>query len=104
MRLVHDDFADELVSRRRQDRVKLIATSPAKNASKNSVPVLIGQGSVDARVVKHAEAMVGELERNGVPANVFIYEDEIRGFMDDRNAIHFYKHLAAFFAHRLSRR
>jgi dipeptidyl aminopeptidase/acylaminoacyl peptidase len=49
--------------------------SPAHNADKIKVPVLLAHGFRDARVdVKHAQAMRKQLERNGVPVDYIEYE------------------------------
>lgn len=102
MRFRYDDMAEQLIGRRRHDREKLIAASPARNARRIRAPVLIGHGTGDPRVsVKHAEALARELKRNERAVEVLIYEDEIHGFLDHRNRAHFYHRLATFFREHL---
>lgn len=104
MRLRYDDWSARLIGERRGDREKLIATSPAHNADKIRVPVLIGHGTRDDVVrVAEAEVMIKALERAGVPVESAIYEDELHAFLDDRKRADFYEKLASFFTKHLMR-
>ena len=104
IRRFHDDWAERLIGERRGDREQLIATSPAQNADKIRVPVLIGHGTRDDVVrVAEAEAMIKALGRAGVPVESAIYEDELHDFLDDRKRADFYEKLASFFTKHLMR-
>jgi len=110
-RMLSDDdaywgFKEEmkkLVGDRWADRKQLQAVSPARNASLVRAPVLIGHGTEDPRVhVRQAHAMVDALEDAGAEVEAHIYEGEVHGFLDERNAIDFYTKLAVFFERNLS--
>lgn len=47
--------------------------------------------------VKQANAMANALEALDRPVETYLYEGEVHGFLDERNAIDFYTKLAAFF-------
>ena len=93
---------EKLDGDRWNEREKLRAISPALNAEKIRVPVLIGHGTEDSRVrVKQATAMVDALEEAGVEVEKYIYTGEVHGFLDECNRIDFYAKLAAFFDRHL---
>ena len=101
--LRHDDLMERLVGDRRIDKEKLTAASPAKNADQIRVPVLLGHGTRDWNVrVEHSKSMARALRKNGVPVELYIYEDEPHDFLDDRNRAHFFAQLAEFFERHLA--
>jgi dipeptidyl aminopeptidase/acylaminoacyl peptidase len=86
-----------------EDREQLIATSPARRADQIRAPVLIAHGTQDPVVhEKQAHYMIDALEAAGRPVEFHIYQDEVHGFLDERNAIDFYTKLAAFFERNLA--
>ena len=97
------DDMQRLVGHRWSDRERLRAISPAQNADKIRVPVLIGHGTEDWRVhVKQAEAMIEALQDADVPVEAYLYDGEVHGFLDERNRIDFYTRLADFFERNLA--
>ena len=97
------DDMQRLVGNRWSDRERLRAISPAQNADKIRVPVLIGHGTEDWRVhVKQAEAMIDALQTAGVPVEAYLYDGEVHSFLDERNRIDFYARLADFFERNLA--
>jgi dipeptidyl aminopeptidase/acylaminoacyl peptidase len=85
-----------------KDREQLAATSPARLADRIRAPVLIAQGTQDPIVhEKQAHEMIDALEAAGGDVEYHIYQDEVHGFLDERNAIDFYTKLAAFFERHL---
>jgi dipeptidyl aminopeptidase/acylaminoacyl peptidase len=85
-----------------KDREQLAATSPARLADRIRGPVLIAHGTQDPIVhERQAHAMIDALEAAGRPVEFYIYQDEVHGFLDERNAIDFYTKLAAFFERNL---
>ena len=102
LRLVDDSVMKRLVGHRRNDKAKLLETSPVHHAEKIQVPVLLGHGTRDEKVaVEQAQAMERALRRADVPVEVYIYQDELHGFLDDRNQIHFFTKLGEFFERHL---
>ncbi|MBT8468175.1 MAG: S9 family peptidase, partial [Deltaproteobacteria bacterium] len=102
IRFYHDDYSEWLIGDRQKDKAKLDAASPARNADQIRVPVLLGHGTRDTVVdVRQAEAMARALRKQKVPVELYIYENERHGFVDDRNAIDFYTKLVAFFERNL---
>ena len=101
--LRHADLMVQLVGDRRADKDKLSAASPAHNAHEIRVPVMLGHGTRDWNVsVDHSKNMARALKKNGVPVELYIYEDEPHEFLDDRNRAHFFEHLADFFERHLA--
>ncbi len=93
---------EHLVGKRWGDRAKLRASSPARNADKIRVPVLLGHGTEDPTVdVEQLEVMANALRKAGNPAQTHVYAGEYHGFLDERNQIDFYEKLGAFFKRHL---
>ena len=85
-----------------KDREQLAATSPARHADRVRAPVLIAHGTQDPVVhEKHAHLMIDALEAAGREVEFHLYQDEVHGFLDERNAIDFHTKLAAFFERHL---
>ncbi len=96
------DVLKHLVGKRWTDRAKLRASSPARNADKIRVPVLLGHGTEDPTVhVSQLEVMADALEDEGISVEKHVYRGEYHGFLDERNKIDFYSHLGAFFQRHL---
>jgi dipeptidyl aminopeptidase/acylaminoacyl peptidase len=101
--LRHVEVMVQLVGDRRADKDKLSAASPAHNAGRIRVPVMLGHGTRDWNVsVDHSKKMARALEKHGTPVELYIYEDEPHDFLDDRNRAHFFEHLADFFERHLA--
>ena len=85
-----------------KDRDQLAATSPARHADRIRAPVLIAHGTQDPIVhVKQAHLVIDAIEGAGGQVEFHLYEGEVHGFIDERNAIDFYTKLAAFFERHL---
>ena len=96
------DFNTPTVGDSSRDRDQLAATSPARHAEQIRAPVLIAHGTEDPIVhVNQAHRMIDALEGAGRPVEFHLYEDEVHGFIDERNEIDFYTKLAAFFERHL---
>jgi dipeptidyl aminopeptidase/acylaminoacyl peptidase len=68
--------------------------SPAHNADKIKVPVLLAHGHLDARVdVRHAQAMRKQLEKNGVAVDYIEYENTGHYLWLDEHREDFYTRL-----------
>jgi dipeptidyl aminopeptidase/acylaminoacyl peptidase len=102
IRFLHDDWHVRLIGDRRQDRAKLDAASPVHNVDKIRVPVLLGHGTRDNRVdPSQSETMARALRKRKSPVELYIYDDELHGFVNDANAADFYTKLANFFERHL---
>ncbi|MEM8608782.1 MAG: S9 family peptidase [Myxococcota bacterium] len=89
---------ERLIGDRKDDRAKLADTSPALQAARIKVPVLVGHGRGDPRVdVKHATRMAKALKAEGVPVELILVDDETHGFMDPTREAEFIERVAAFF-------
>ena len=96
------DDMEALIGDRRADRRQLEEASPARGAGRIQGAVLIAHGSEDPRVqVGQATLMVRALENAGRRVEAYIYDGEVHGFLDERNAIDFYTRLATFFEREL---
>jgi dipeptidyl aminopeptidase/acylaminoacyl peptidase len=87
------------------DRDRLLQLSPTQNAEKIRAPVLIAHGTEDWRVhVRQAEALADALRAAGRPVDLYLYDKEVHGFLDERNEIDFYEKLSDFFERHLLRK
>ena len=94
---------EALIGDRSEDREHLIAVSPARGAGQIRAPVLIAHGTEDPTVqITQATYMAEALEEAGAEVETYIYEDEVHGFIDERNEIDFFTRLAAFFGRNLT--
>ncbi|HEY9460997.1 MAG TPA: S9 family peptidase [Paralcaligenes sp.] len=84
------------------DHERLVATSPALNADKIKVPLLIAQGAHDPRVNKdESDQMVAALQARGVAVEYIVKEDEGHGFHNDENKFEFYERMENFLTQHL---
>lgn len=84
------------------DRERLVATSPALNAEKIKIPLLIAQGAHDPRVNKdESDQMVAALQARGVAVEYIVKEDEGHGFHNDENKFEFYERMEKFLTQHL---
>lgn len=90
------------------DSAALERSSPVNNVDGIQAPVLIAHGTRDPTVnIRQAHAMLDALADAGKPeeeVEYYLYEGELHGFIDERNAIHFYTRLADFFERHLAPR
>ena len=75
----------------------LIETSPLFHADKINVPLMVLQGANDPRVIKpESDDIVAAVEKNGVPVEYVVFDDEGHGFSKNKNAIEGYGRILAF--------
>jgi dipeptidyl aminopeptidase/acylaminoacyl peptidase len=85
------------------DGERLRQLSPTRNAERVQAPVLIAHGTEDWRVhVRQANALAEALRSAGKPVELYLYDKEVHGFLDERNQIDFHEKLAAFFERHLA--
>jgi dipeptidyl aminopeptidase/acylaminoacyl peptidase len=97
-----DSASDVLVGSALTDRNRLIETSPARQAERITVPVLLGHGTDDPAVdPKHLSFMAHSLRSAGAEFEAYRYENELDDFIDPRSRVDFYLRLADFFDRHL---
>ena len=70
------------------DSTRLYDISPLFHADQVKNPVMVLQGSKDPRVLQiESDEMVAEIEKNGVPVEYVLFEDEGHGFVKKENQI-----------------
>lgn len=75
----------------------LIATSPLFHADKINVPLMVLQGANDPRVIKpESDDIVAAVQKNGVPVEYVVFDDEGHGFSKKKNQIEGYGRILAF--------
>ena len=75
----------------------LIETSPLFHADKINVPLMVLQGANDPRVIKpESDDIVAAVEKNGVPVEYVVFDDEGHGFSKKKNQIEGYGRIRAF--------
>ena len=75
----------------------LIETSPLFHADKINVPLMVLQGANDPRVIKpESDDIVAAVEKNGVPVEYVVFDDEGHGFSKKKNQIEGYGRILAF--------
>ncbi len=85
------------------DREALASISPARQAARIRIPVLVGHGLADPVVDPgQARAMVDAIEAVDGKVESHLYRRELHDLIDEANRIDFYEKLAAFFARHLS--
>ena len=85
-----------------RDREQFEKTSPAKNADKIKVPVLLAMGQDDQRVpLIHGDTMRAAMEKAGKPIEYVVYSGEAHGFNKDENVHDFYTRIERFLAQHL---
>ncbi len=82
-----------------EERADMVARSAISKVDQIKVPLLIGQGENDPRVVKaESDQMVAAMEENGLPVTYVNYPDEGHGFARPENRLSFYAITEAFLA------
>ncbi|HEX4853376.1 S9 family peptidase [Arenimonas sp.] len=75
----------------------LMETSPLFHADKINVPLMVLQGANDPRVIKpESDDIVAAVEKNGVPVEYVVFDDEGHGFSKKKNQIEGYGRILAF--------
>jgi dipeptidyl aminopeptidase/acylaminoacyl peptidase len=96
---------EALIGGERGDSKRLRKHSPVEHAEDIRAPVLLGHGEDDQRVhVQHSRDMASALKKAGKQVEYLEFEDEIHGFLLERNRIQFYERLVAFFEQNLARK
>jgi dipeptidyl aminopeptidase/acylaminoacyl peptidase len=84
------------------DKAELDSFSPARQAARIKIPVLMLHGGKDKRTpLDQAEAMRDALAKAGHPPEWFVAPSEAHGFYDTANVTEFYRRLEAFLARHL---
>lgn len=87
----------EMVGHPEKDKAQFTATSPALNADKIRVPLLVVQGAKDPRVNKaESDQMVQALEKRGVKVQYIVKDNEGHGFRNEENRFEFYEAMEVF--------
>ena len=80
-----------------KDKDLLTAGSPALNADKIKVPLLIAQGARDPRVNKdESDQMVAALKARGIDVPYIVKDNEGHGFRNEENQFAFYEAMEEF--------
>ena len=75
----------------------LIETSPLFHADKINVPLMVLQGANDPRVIKpESDDIVAAVQKNEVPVEYVVFDDEGHGFSKKKNQIEGYGRVRAF--------
>lgn len=75
----------------------LVETSPLFHADKINVPLMVLQGANDPRVIKpESDDIVAAVQKNGVPVEYVVFDDEGHGFSKKKNQIEGYGRILAF--------
>lgn len=86
-----------------RDRERFEKTSPLRLADRIKRPVLMAYGGLDQRVpIEHGARMKSALDRNQVPNEFVVYEQEGHGFRLERNRFDFYRRVEAFLAKHMA--
>jgi dipeptidyl aminopeptidase/acylaminoacyl peptidase len=87
----------EMVGDPDKDNAILTAGSPALNADKIKVPLLIAQGARDPRVNKdESDQMVAALKARGIDVPYIVKDNEGHGFRNEENQFAFYDAMEKF--------
>ena len=79
------------------DSTRLYNISPLFHADKVTKPLMVLQGANDPRVLQvESDEIVAAVEKNGVPVEYVIFEDEGHGFRKKENEIEGYGKIVAF--------
>lgn len=80
-----------------EDVKRMMAQSPISRVDAIKVPLLIGQGANDPRVVKaESDQIVGAMKAKGLPVTYINYPDEGHGFVRPENRLSFFAVSEAF--------
>ncbi len=75
----------------------LVETSPLFHADRIDVPLMVLQGANDPRVIKpESDDIVAAVQKNGVPVEYVVFDDEGHGFSKKKNQIEGYGRILAF--------
>lgn len=75
----------------------LTETSPLFHADKINVPLMVVQGANDPRVIKpESDEIVAAVQKNGVPVEYVVFDDEGHGFTKKKNQIVAYGKIREF--------
>lgn len=79
------------------DSTRLYEISPVFHGDKVMNPVMVLQGATDPRVLQvESDEMVASIEKNGVPVEYVLFEDEGHGFVKKENQIDGYGKILSF--------
>jgi dipeptidyl aminopeptidase/acylaminoacyl peptidase len=88
-----------------EGREFLMSRSPITYVDQISVPLLVGQGANDPRVVRgESDQIVETMEAKGIPVTYLVYPDEGHGFVREPNSLSFWAVTEAFLAEHLGGR
>jgi dipeptidyl aminopeptidase/acylaminoacyl peptidase len=88
-----------------KDKARLAEASPALNADRIKVPLLIAQGARDPRVNKdESDQMVAALKQRGIDVPYIVKDNEGHGFHNEENQFDFYEAMEKFLAKHLGPR
>lgn len=84
------------------EREAIAAVSPARDAKRIRVPVLLAAGGEDERApIEHSRRMEQALRAAGVPVETLYYPTEGHGFYQDAHRTEFYETLLSFLARNI---
>ncbi|HLX30734.1 MAG TPA: S9 family peptidase [Casimicrobiaceae bacterium] len=87
----------EMVGDPDKDKDRMTAASPALNADRIKVPLLIAQGANDPRVNKdESDQMVAALKARGIDVPYIVKDNEGHGFHNEENQFAFYEAMETF--------
>jgi dipeptidyl aminopeptidase/acylaminoacyl peptidase len=87
----------EMVGDPEKDKERMRAASPALNADRIKVPLLIAQGANDPRVNKdESDQMVKALKARGIDVPYIVKDNEGHGFHNEENQFAFYEAMETF--------
>ena len=87
----------EMVGDPEKDKERMTAASPALNADRIKVPLLIAQGANDPRVNKdESDQMVAALKARGIDVPYIVKDNEGHGFHNEENQFAFYEAMETF--------
>ena len=80
-----------------KDRDFLMATSPLFHAKEIRKPLMVIQGANDPRVIKpESDDIVSAVQKNGVPVDYLVFDDEGHGFSKKKNTLVANKRMVEF--------
>ncbi len=92
-----DALYQEMGDPNTQDSVRLYNISPLFHANKVTKPLMVLQGSKDPRVLQvESDEIVAEVEKNGVPVEYVLFEDEGHGFVKKENQLESNRRILTF--------
>jgi dipeptidyl aminopeptidase/acylaminoacyl peptidase len=84
------------------DEANLTAWSPARNADKIRMPVMLVQGNIDQRVpMDQFNAMVSAFRKSGVKVQTMVANGEGHGFYKPENRAELYRRMEAFLSENI---